>query len=94
MVLYKEEELGSIRNNLMYLVYKLRLDGEQLKALSQNIGHDSVLTTLNSYGPLTTERQAEVIRNLGQRSSAAMPDDAIADRIAEKLAARLKNPTG
>lgn len=81
----------SIRNTLMHLAYRLKLDGEQLKALSQNIGHDSVLTTLNSYGPLTIERQAEIIRNLGQKRPSAAPDDDMMDRIADKVLAKLKN---
>lgn len=80
----------SIRNTLTHLAYQLKLDGEQLKALSQNIGHDSVLTTLNSYGSLTTERQAEVIRSLGRKQPDTAPDDAMVDKIAEKVAAKLK----
>lgn len=82
----------SIRNTLTHLAYQHKLDGEQLKALSQNIGHDSPLTTLNSYGPLPIERQAEIIRSLGQKQpSSTTPDDAMASQIAEKVAAILKN---
>ncbi len=80
----------SIRNTLTHLAYQLRLDGEQLKALSQNIGHDSPLTTLTNYGPLPIERQAELIRNLGQKPSTVASDEAMADKIAEKLAAKLE----
>jgi integrase len=37
---------------------------EQFKAWSQNMGHDSVVTTLSAYCPVSSERQAELIRGL------------------------------
>lgn len=37
---------------------------EQFKAWSQNLGHDSVVTTLSAYCPVSSERQAELIRSL------------------------------
>lgn len=37
---------------------------EQFKAWSQNIGHDGVLTTFTSYGPVPTYRQGEIIAGL------------------------------
>ncbi len=40
---------------------------EEFKAWSMNLGHDNVATTINSYLPVTTERQMELIRNLGDR---------------------------
>jgi hypothetical protein len=38
-----------------------------MKALSQNLGHESPMTTIGSYGPLTRERQGEVIAGVGQQ---------------------------
>ena len=38
---------------------------EDLKAWSQNIGHDHVMTTLASYGHVETARQGEILRRLG-----------------------------
>ncbi|MEX1663242.1 tyrosine-type recombinase/integrase [Thioclava sp. 15-R06ZXC-3] len=38
---------------------------EQFKAWSQNLGHDSVVTTISAYCPVSNERQAELIRNMG-----------------------------
>lgn len=35
---------------------------EGFKAFSQNIAHDSVVTTVGSYLPVSRERQAELIR--------------------------------
>ena len=39
---------------------------EEFKALSQNIAHHGVLTTLVNYGTVSKERQAEIIRGLGK----------------------------
>lgn len=37
---------------------------EQFKAWSQNLGHDSVVTTISAYCPVSSERQADLIRGL------------------------------
>jgi hypothetical protein len=37
---------------------------EEFKAWSQNMGHDGVLTTFTSYGEVSRERQARIIRSL------------------------------
>jgi integrase len=37
---------------------------EAFKAWSMNLGHDSVTTTINSYLPVNTERQIEIIRDM------------------------------
>ena len=49
---------------LVQLAYELRLDAERFKAWSQNLGHDSCLTTFSSYGEISPTRQAEIIRGL------------------------------
>jgi integrase/recombinase XerD len=56
----------SVRNTLTQLAYTLKLSPEQLKAWSQNMGHDSVLTTIGSYGPISVERQQELLNALGK----------------------------
>lgn len=37
---------------------------ETFKAWSMNLGHENVATTLNSYLPVTVERQMQIIRDL------------------------------
>ncbi len=54
----------SFRNSLLQLAYELKLDAEQFKAWSQNLGHEQCLTTFCSYGTLPAHRQAEIIRGL------------------------------
>ena len=54
----------SFRNSLVQLAYELKLDAEQFKAWSQNLGHENCLTTFSSYGAIPPSRQAEIIRGL------------------------------
>jgi integrase len=54
----------SFRNTLAQLGQRLCRTPEDLKAWSQNLGHEGVLTTLTSYGKVAPTRQAEIIRNL------------------------------
>jgi hypothetical protein len=57
----------SVRKTLVQLAYDLGLGAEAFKAWSQNLGHESCLTTFSSYGTISPARQAEIIRNLGRR---------------------------
>jgi len=77
----------SVRHTLTQLAYKLQLSPEQLKAWAQNMGHDSVLTTIGSYGPVSIERQQEIISGLGKQGPAAAD---LSTEIAEKVVALLK----
>ena len=52
---------------------------EDFKAWSQNIGHESVMTTFGSYGEVAPQRQAEIICGLGD---GRVDRDPTADEIA------------
>ena len=54
----------SFRATLAGLGEKLCNNPEEFKAWSQNIGHEAVLTTFTSYGEVSRERQAHIIRSL------------------------------
>jgi len=76
----------SFRNTLVRLGQERCKSPEQFKAWSQNLGHESVLTTLRDYGEVPCERQGEIIRALatpqqGEQSNA----DEIADKVVKKL---------
>ena len=45
------------------------LTPEEMKAWSQNLGHNDVLTTFTSYGSVPAHRQGELIRRTGTRDS-------------------------
>jgi integrase len=64
----------SLRNTLVQIAYDQRLDAEAFKAWSQNLGHESCLTTFSSYGTLPPGRQAEIMRQLAVPRSATEPD--------------------
>jgi hypothetical protein len=75
----------SVRNTLTQLAYQLQLTPEEFKAWSQNMGHDQPLTTLNSYGHVTIERQAELIGGLKHKKPRGTDEDTMAELIAEKV---------
>jgi integrase len=56
----------SFRKTLVQLGERVCKNAEDFKAWSQNLGHEGVLTTFYSYGEVGTERQAEIIRGLGE----------------------------
>lgn len=76
----------SFRRTLALLGQRLCATPEAYKAWSQNLGHAGVLTTFTSYGTLPHDRQAEIIRSLGQR-----PDDGgDVERLAADLLAAVR----
>lgn len=48
---------------------------EDFKAWSQNLGHEQVLTTFTSYGEVQPQRQAEVLKRLGNPVGATSQSD-------------------
>lgn len=81
----------SFRDTLVQLGERLCRTPEEFKAWSQNVGHESVLTTLSSYGAVSSHRQAELIRGLG----AAKPVDCgDAARLAAQFAEFLRQHGG
>ncbi|MCT8972478.1 tyrosine-type recombinase/integrase [Microbaculum marinisediminis] len=57
----------SFRKTLARLGEQICPTAEAFKAWSQNLGHESVMTTFRSYGEVQPERQAEIIRSLATR---------------------------
>ncbi|MDI9847317.1 tyrosine-type recombinase/integrase [Rhodoblastus sp. 17X3] len=77
----------SFRNTLVQLAYELKLDAEQFKAWSQNLGHEHCLTTFSSYGHLPPHRQAEIIRGLAKPANSGPGEStsAILRQLADEL---------
>ena len=63
-----------LRDTLIHHAMALNLTPEEMKAWSQNLGHEGVLTTFTSYGKVPVHRQGELIRTAG-RSRADDPFD-------------------
>jgi len=68
----------SFRHALASLGEQICRNPEEFKAWSQNLGHEGVLTTFCSYGPVSDQRQAQIIRDLGNRPEAADGESALA----------------
>lgn len=60
----------TFRKTLTHLGSDLCGNPELFKAWSLNLGHENVAMTINSYLPVTTERQMELIRRQCQRNPA------------------------
>lgn len=58
----------TFRHMLMQIAYQRKLTPAQLKAWSQNLGHESLLTSLTSYGNLPLEMQGQLIAESGPKS--------------------------
>ncbi|MGP8175489.1 MAG: hypothetical protein ACLP7O_13210, partial [Terracidiphilus sp.] len=63
----------SLRHTLARLGETLCRTPEEFKAWSQNLGHEKVRTTFDSYGSVTSDRQGEIIRGLA--TPAANPSE-------------------
>jgi integrase len=53
----------TFRHMLMQIAYQRKLTPAQLKAWSQNLGHESLLTSLTSYGSISLEMQGQLIND-------------------------------
>jgi integrase len=80
----------SIRNTAERLGQRLCSNDEERKAWSQNLGHDKVSTTMNSYGHVPWDRQTEIFQALRRRVSApadrpGAPDSETIQRVLDHL---------
>ncbi len=71
-----------LRRTLMKQAYDLKLSPRELKAWSESLGHDSLATSIGSYGSLNLEERCAAMA--GIRDSAAREDD---DGLAKRIAA-------
>lgn len=75
----------SFRDTLVRLGEDICPNPAAFKAWSQNLGHEKVLTTLTSYGSISSRDQAEIIRSLGRKPSHDMDAADMAAKLAELL---------
>lgn len=82
----------SFRHALAALGERTCQNPEQFKAWSQNLGHEGVLTTFSSYGPVSEQRQAELIKTLTKRPEQG--DDELTERVLQAVRRELANNHG
>lgn len=83
----------SFRSMIIRHAMTLDLTPEEMKALSQNLGHSDVLTTFTSYGSVPIQRQAALIRSLATNSDGGNSPKANQVAALEELLASLKAGT-
>ncbi len=66
----------SVRNTLAQLGQRVCRTPEEMKAWSQNLGHEEMMTTWTSYGKLDSHRQREVLLRLYQGTEQNVDTDA------------------
>jgi hypothetical protein len=81
----------SFRATLAGLGEKLCKTPEQFKAWSQNMGHEGVLTTFTSYGEVSRERQAHLIRSFNDPGEQNITAPAVKEVLEAALAATLRS---
>jgi integrase len=59
----------SLRHTLTHQYQAICKTPEEFKAISQNLGHENVLTTLVSYGEVSTHRQGEIVKGVAKKQS-------------------------
>jgi len=64
----------SFRNTLVHLGMDLCIKPKEFKAWSQNLGHQSVLTTFYSYGELPDYLQAKLLKKLNEPTEEMNPE--------------------
>jgi integrase/recombinase XerD len=75
----------SFRKTLVQLAFDLKLTAEQLKAWSQNLRHDDVMTTFASYGTVERNRQAEIMREVRHPPKPTAPAADLLGQMAELI---------
>lgn len=72
----------SFRKTLALLGQQMCRTPEEMKAWSQNLGHEDMLTTFTSYGTIPTHRQIEVLKTVGERPSSDLPSETAVEILA------------
>lgn len=76
----------SFRSTLVQLGQKVCQTPEAFKAWSQNLGHEKVLTTFQSYGEVAYQRQGEIIRDLAKpQKPVQIDEEKIADAVCKRI---------
>lgn len=71
----------SFRNMLMAMAYERKLDPESLKAWSQNLGHEHLDTSFNSYGQLDGNAQRRAMLALKDKPDPTEDVEALMKRL-------------
>ena len=83
----------SFRHAAVHLALKKAKTAEQMKAISQNFGHEKVLTTLTSYGNLDNDRVREIVSAISFSGDSNAEIDEKVKEFARKIYQEIENNT-
>jgi integrase len=72
----------TFRHLTFFLAVKSSKDGEEIKAVSQNFGHENIGTTLSTYANYPQHRLAEIIKNM---DFSGKPKETLVDQVKELI---------
>jgi integrase len=75
----------SLRKTLVALGQSLCRTPEELKAWSQNLGHEDVMTTFTSYGAVRVARQSEILSEMTSGARTTLGDSAEVLELVRRL---------
>ena len=70
-----------VRNTLMAYAYDLDINGKELKAWSQNLGHEKLETSVNCYGNLSHDEHRRTIMGIGKTKTPVAPESRFGERL-------------
>jgi len=73
------------RDAAIYYALRSARTGEQIKAISQNFGHEDVATTLSVYAQLTPEHQLDVLNQLNFKEEDIVSDEQLLELLRKLL---------
>jgi len=76
----------TFRHLAVALAFRHCKTGEQIKAISQNFGHEHIATTLSSYGNYDAGRLSEILKNM---DFSGKPSETLEDKV-DKLLKKLE----
>ncbi len=79
------------RDAVIYIAIKSCRNGEQIKAVSQNFGHEDVATIISVYAQLSPERQLAVLDQLDFSGEATLSEEEIWKRLRDLLDGKSDN---
>jgi integrase len=72
----------TFRHLAVHLAFKSCKNGEEMKAISQNFGHEHIATTLSSYANYHPQRIADIIKNM---DFSGKPKETLVDQVKELI---------
>ena len=74
---------NAFRHSAIYYAFKYAKNGEEIKAISQNFGHEDIITTLSVYANLSPENLIKTLSNIDYTDKTEVSNEDIMKRVNE-----------